>query len=440
MIILMSQKKDIWNHVTNSLESKLSQSEFRTWFPQTTLKKLNNNMAIVEVPNKFVANWLSDKYLPEIQKAFKEILKQSPEIHFIYAHQLTEKEPLQSPNLHQPDPYQNHHLNPAMTFNRFIIGENNRFAYSSALEVAKRPSDHYNPFYIFSASSVGKTHLLHAIGNYIISKDPFFRLKYISSEHLILDFNLSQKNKKYHEFREKYQNMDLLLFDDIQLLARKKKIQEEFLSLFDSLYGSNKQIVVVGDKSPNRLNNMSSQLRSRLGSGLLTEIQNVDQKTKINIIKKKLKEENYNIPDDIILFLSKNSPHIKALIKNVVRIQTYFSLNNEDINISTVKSLITNKDQKQVGVDDIKSITAGYFNISLSEMISHKKQRVFSYPRQLAMYLSRKYTDLSYKEIGYSFGRKDHSTVIYSVRRLEKLMNKRKDIKEDLMRIEGLFS
>jgi len=394
----------------------------------------------VEVPNKFVANWLSDKYLTEIKKAFKKILKESPEIHFIYGHQLTEKEPSKSQQIHQSDPYQNHHLNPAMTFNRFIIGENNRFAYSSALEVAKRHADHYNPLYIFSTSSVGKTHLLHAIGNYILSKDPFFRLKYISSERLILDFNLSQKSKKSHEFREKCRNIDILLLDDIQLLASKKRIQEEFLSIFNSLYGSNKQIVVTGDKPPNRLNNMGSQLKSRLESGLLTEIQGVDQKTKIHIIKKRLKEENFNIPDDIILFLSKYSNSIKALIKNLVRIQTYFSLNNGDINISTVKSLIKNKDHREIGVEDIKSITADYFNISLSEIISQKKQRVFSYPRQLAMFLCRKHTDLSFKEIGYSFGRKDHSTVIYSVRRVEKLRIKRKDILDDLNRLESLFS
>jgi len=436
----MSQNKDIWNHITNNLESKLSQSEFRTWFPQTTLKKLDNDMAVVEVPNKFVANWLSDKYLTEIKKAFKKILNESPEIHFIYGHQLTEKEPSKYQQIHQSDLYQSHHLNPAMTFNRFIIGENNRFAYSSALEVAKRPADHYNPLYIFSISSVGKTHLLHAIGNYILSKDPFFRLKYISSEQLISDFNLSKKNKKSHEFKEKYKNIDILLFDDIQLLASKKRIQEEFLSIFNSLYGSNKQIVVTGDKPPNRLNNMGSQLKSRLESGLLTEIQTADQKTKIHIIKKRLKEENFDIPDDIILFLSKYSHSIKALLKNLVRIQTYFSLNNGDINISIVQSLIKNKDQKEMGVEDIKSITAGYFNISVSEITSHKKQRVFSYPRQLAMYLCRKHTDLSFKEIGSSFGRKDHSTVIYSVRRVEKLKNTRKDIMEDLNRLESLFS
>jgi len=436
----MSQKKDIWNHITNNLESKISKSEYRTWFPQTTLKKLNNDLAIVEVPNKFVANWLSDKYLIDIKKAFKKILKESPEIHFIYGHQPIEKEPPKYHKIHQSNTFQNHHLNPAMTFNGFITGEYNRFAYSSALEVAKRPADQYNPLYIFSTSSMGKTHLLQAIGNYILSKDPFFRLQYISSENLISDFNLSQKNKIYHDFREKYRGMDMLLFDDIQLLANKKKIQEEFLSIFNSLYGSNKQIVVTGDKPPNRLNNIGSQLKSRLGSGLLTEIQTVDQKTKINIIKKKLKEENFNIPDDIVLFLSKNSHNIKTLIKNVIRIQTYFSLNNGEINISTVKSLIKNKDQREIGVEDIKSITAGYFNISLSEMISQKKQRVFSYPRQLAMFLCRKHTNLSYKELGYSFGRKDHSTVIYSVKQIEKLRNQRKDIKEDIIKIENMLS
>jgi len=436
----MYHKKDIWNQITGSLESKLSKLEYRTWFPQTTLKKLSNDIAIVEVPNKFVANWLSDRYLIEIKKEFKKILKESPEIHFIYDHQLTKPELSKSQKNHQSDLYQNQNLNPAMTFNRFIIDENNRFAYSSALEVAKRPADHYNPLYIFSTSSMGKTHLLHAIGNYILRKDPFLRLLYISSEHLILDFNLSQKNKRYHEFREKYHNTDILLLDDIQLLASKKRIQKEFLFIFNSLYGASKQIVVTGDRPPNRLNSMDSQLKSRLESGLLTEIQAVDQKTKIDIIKKKVKEENLSIPDDIILFLAKYSYNMKALIKNIIRVQTYFSLNDGDINISTVQSLIKDKDKREIGVEDIKSITVGYFNISLSEIISHKKQRVLSYPRQLAMYLCRKHTDLSYKEIGYSFGRKDHSTVIYSVRRVEKLRNKRKDIQDDLNRIENLLS
>ena len=194
-MIIMSHKKDIWNHITHSLESKIPKSEYRTWFPKTTLKKLNNDMAIVEVPNKFVANWFTDRYLIDIKKAFKKILKESPEIHFVYRYQSNENEPSGSQKIQQSDPYQDHHLNPAMTFNRFIIGEYNRFAYSSALEVAKRPADHYNPLYIFSTSSVGKTHLLHAIGNYIIRKDPFFRLKYIASEHIISDFNLSKKNR-----------------------------------------------------------------------------------------------------------------------------------------------------------------------------------------------------------------------------------------------------
>jgi chromosomal replication initiator protein len=436
----MPKKKDIWNQITKNLESKLPKSDFNTWFSQSTLEEFSPDLAVIGVPNKFVAHWLREKYLVDIQKSFRTILKESPEIHFTHDYPATIKESPESRPTQKSDFYLRYNLNPAMTFNRFLVGDCNRFACSSALEVANRPADQYNPLYIFCEPSMGKTHLLNAIGNHFISKNPFSRIRYLSADTFTSDFTYAINNKKVHEFREKYCSLDLLLYDDVQLLSNRIKTQEEFLFVFDALYGEKKQIVITGNGPPNELKDISSPLKSRLGSGLLIEIQLPDQNTKIDIIKKKAKEDNIDLPDDVIFFLAKSNKDIKNLMKNMARIETYASLDHRDISISMVKSLIQDKNKVGIGIEDIKSITAGYFNISVSELISNKKQRSYSYPRQLAMYLCRKYANLSFKEIGDSFGNKDHSTVIYAVKRIEKYKGQKKDVLDDLNIIENLLS
>lgn len=435
----MSKKKDAWNKIRESLESKLPKSEFETWFSQAALKEFNSDLAVIGVPNKFVANWLREKYLIEIKKSFKSILDQTPEIHFTDDYGLTPRKPFDSPLKKQPDLYLRNNLNPSMNFNRFIISDCNKFACSSALEVSNRPADQYNPLYIFSEESLGKTHLLNAIGNRVLDKNPRAHIKYLSSDSFTSDFVYSINNKKLHEFREKYCSLDFLLLDDVQHLTNRVKTQEEFLFIFNSLYSAKKQIVITADLPPNQLKSFNSQLKSRLGWGLLTELQPPDQNTKTEMIKKKAKEDNIDIPDDVIFFLAKINKDFKSLIENVVRIASYASLNHGDINISMVKSLIKSNQKAEISINDIKSVTSGYFNISLSEIASNRKQRIYSYPRQISMYLSRKYTNLSLGEIGHCFGHKDHSTVIYAVRRIKNLREKDKQVKEDINVIENLL-
>jgi chromosomal replication initiator protein len=435
----MSKKKDIWEQITKSLESQLSQSELNTWFSQATLRKSNPDLAIIGVPNKFIANWLREKYYIQIKNAFEATLNRSPQLRFIYDHPAdTVASPEAEPSLKQ-EVYSKPHLDPSMTFDRLHMGECNRFACSSALEVANRPAEQYNPFYIFSDLSLGKTHLLNAIGNHVRSKNPYSHVRYLSSNTFTSDFTYSVKNKNLQGFREKYCGLDLLLLDDVQLLGNRKRTQEEFLFIFNALYGAKKQMVISGDRPPNQLVKMNSRLKSRLGWGLISEIEVPDQSTKIQIIREKAKEDGISIPDDVIFFLAKSNRDIKGLIKNIVRIETYASLNRGDINISRVKSLIKDDRRKEAGMDDVKSITAGYFNISLSQLISNKKQRIYSYPRQIAMYLCRKYTHTSFKQIGDAFGNKDHSTVIYAVNRIEKYRHRKKEIREDLNKLEDLL-
>jgi chromosomal replication initiator protein len=414
----------------------MSKGEFKTWFSRTSLKRFDPEVVVLGVPNKFVATWLSDNYLIDIKKSFKKIAKVSPSIHFSYDHDAMEKEPRE---VEKSESYLKRRLNPSMTFETFMTGECNRFAWSTAREVAEKRTEEYNLLYLYCVNGLGKTHLLHAIGNHRLKKNPLCRLRYLSSDAFSSDFTYCIKNDRLDDFRSELSNLDLLLFDDIHHLANREKTQEEFLSIFNALYSQKQQLVVTGDSAPNKLRNINPELKSRLGWGLLADIDDPDQALKISIIQKKAAEDNLSLAEDVVFFLSNSSSDIKNLLKNMIRVQTFASLSDEPVTISTVRTLMRDRNRSEITLEDIMTTTAGYFNISMSDLLSNKKNRVYSYPRQLAMYLARKFTNLSFKEIGNSFNHKDHSTVIHALRKVEKEKDEKKDVQKDLSKIESLL-
>ncbi|MEJ2723994.1 MAG: chromosomal replication initiator protein DnaA, partial [Deltaproteobacteria bacterium] len=427
------------NQIRKNLDSKLTKSEFETWFSQTTLKKFDPDLAIIEVPNKFVANWVTDKYLIEIKKSFRKTTKCSPSIHFTYSSPSDPRRGGKGAGGFTSDFFLAHRLNPLMTFDRFLCGDSNQFASSSAQKVADSADGQYSPLYIYSGPGLGKTHLLNAVGNQRLRREPEARIRYLSADTFTSDFTYAIKNDRLQEFRDEYCSLDLLLFDDAQLLEHREKTQEEFLSIFNSLYSAKKQLVVTGDRPPNLLKNINPLLKSRLGWGILAEVTVPDQSTKIRILKRRAQEDSISIPDDVIFFLANSNSNIKSLIQNIIRLESYASLNNTGISISMVKSLVRGKGKSEISIEDIKATTAAYFNISVGDMTSGKKKRVYSYPRQLGMYLARKHTHLSLKQIGDAFGHKDHSTVVYAIRRVEKYKDKEKSILDDLGKVENLL-
>ena len=436
----MTIKKDIWKQITLRLELNLSEPIIKTWFSQTKLIKLDNNSAVISVPNKFIANWLQDNYLDEIKSSFKAIINILPSIQFQYKKTSAEKKEVNR-IYKKSDNFFINNLNSEMNFDCFITGKCNKFAFSSAYKVANKPISKYNPLYIYSKSSLGKTHLLNAIGNHSIGQENSIKVGYISSNILISDYIFSIKNNIIDKFRDKYTNLHILLLDDIQFLSNYRNLQEEFLYIFDTFSIERKQIVITSDRPPSRLKSFNSNIISRLGSGILTEIQSPDKDIKINIIKDRLKNDYLTdvIPNDIISFLAQSSNDLKTLIKNINRLKTYISINNGSINISLAKSLVKNSNKNNPDVKDIQSITSGYFNISLSELLSHEKKRKYSYPRQLAMYLCRKYTYLSLQEIGALFEDRDHSTVLYAVKQIEEKKDKNKKILKDINNLVNLI-
>ena len=438
----MFDKKTVWQQITSNLEAGVSQSEIKTWFSRTVLRRLEPNLAVIEVPNKFVASWLRENYMGHIQNSFKNTLNIEPEISFSFDKISAaggETDAL-GENIREPAYGADHTLNSLLTFNNFITASSNRFAYTCALEVANNPAQQYNPLYIFSNLSLGKTHLLNAIGNHVRRKKRAFNIKYVTANRFISHFSFCMKRDNLPEFRDDYRNIDLLLFDDIHTLADREKCQFEFISLFNSFYEAKKQIVVAANKPPKQIKNIMPQLTSRLEWGLLSEIDIPDQNTKMKIIENMAKKLNLLIPEDVLFFMANATNNLKTMSQYLVSLETHASFYSREIDMSTVKSIIKDRQSNRVSVDDIQKAATGYFNISLSDLLSNNKKRKFSYPRQVAIYLTRKLTDLSFKEIGKAFGNKDHSTVIYAAKRIEAEKEVKKSVSEDIDKIQNYLS
>ncbi|OPX38992.1 MAG: chromosomal replication initiator protein DnaA [Desulfobacteraceae bacterium 4484_190.2] len=437
----MPKKKEIWAQIISHLKSYISRSEFETWFSHTALKQLNPELAEIEVTNKFVATWLNDRYITEIKTAFESILNLSPEIRFTYI-KLSKH---QDKNISKHKSSQisttklNHQLNPLLTFSGFITAKNNRFAYTSALDVANKPARDYNPLFIFSKLSFGKTHLLNAIGNHFLKNNPIAKVRYVFANQFSSNFSLASRNRKITEFRKYYRNLDLLLLDDIHMLAGREKSQQELITILNLLCESKKQVVMAGNSPPSQIYTLLDRLRSRLEGGLLAEIHSPDQKIKIKIIKKKAKEKKLQLPEDVAFFLANATTDLKTIMQYMVSLETYTSLYQREIDISTVKSIIKKRLFRKISLNEIQKRTAEYFSIPLSDLISNRKKRKFSYPRQVAMYLCRNLTDSSFKDIGKAFGNKDHSTVIYALKRVEKEKEIKKEVFNDINKLQGFF-
>jgi chromosomal replication initiator protein len=435
----MTKKKDPWEQITETLRTQLPPSEFDTWLSHTQLEKLEAGLAVIQVSNKFVAGWLRDGYLTQIREAFRTCLNVLPEIQFNYKTPDTQLPVQQKGNTANPPARSSHPLNSQWTFENFITGGCNRFASALALEVSRHPGVLYNPLYIFSKQSLGKTHLLNAVGNRILAEQGFNNILYITAEEFASDFLAATKTNKLIEFRQRLSDLDFLILDDVHRIGPNEKAQDELISLFNSLYESKKQIMAAGNAPPGKINGLIPNLTSRLEWGLLSEIHPPDQKTKIKIMKQTLDQKGLLLPKDVIFFLAGITDDLKKLVEYIFRLKTYTSTHKQEIGISTVKSLINKRPLPGLTVKDVQKTTARYFNISLTDLLSDKKTRQFSYPRQVAMHISRELTNLSLKEIGKAFGGKHHATVIYALKRIEEDKQRRSEVLTDIHKIEGSF-
>lgn len=427
----------VWRTVLSEMEKYLSKPSIETWLKNTRPLSLQEKTFVVEVPNDFTRNWLKNHYFEKLTQTLRIIMDEDLNIHFVIK---------QDPGINGQPEFNNNKqeqsvkettnenkqkdlssvckwLNPKYTFESFVIGSNNRLAHAASLAVAETPSRAYNPLFIYGGVGLGKTHLLHAIGHYVISHNISEEVVYLSSEKFTNQFINAIRDNKTVDFRNKYRNIDILLIDDIQFLAGKEQTQEEFFHTFNALHENSKQIVISSDRPPKEIPKLEDRLRSRFEWGLITDIQAPDLETRIAILRKKSQHEGIFIPDDILIFIAqKIETNIRELEGALVRIIAYASLEDKRIDLEfaeeALKDLFTKNRKNSINIDKIISTTATYFKISSQDIKSRRRPQNISLPRQIAMYLCREMTDISLLKIGDEFGGKDHSTVIHAHRKI----------------------
>ncbi len=423
-----TQISDIWQKAMAAIETQLSKPSFETWLKSAKPLAYYNDTIVIGAPNEFAKDWLENRYASILQSTINEIAGREITLKFIVPQGNETPQPLRAERVHIDPPmpkfpdaamFRPPNLNPKYVFDTFVIGNSNRFAHAASLAVAEAPARAYNPLFIYGGVGLGKTHLMHAIGHYVLEQNKSLKVVYVSSETFTNELINSIRDDRTVQFRNKYRNVDVLLVDDIQFLAGKERTQEEFFHTFNTLHEANKQIVVSSDRPPKEIPTLEDRLRSRFEWGLITDIQQPDLETRIAILRKKAKQENLQIPNEVLVHIAmKISTNIRELEGALIRVVAYSSLTNEQMSIAltdtALKDMLPASKQRQITINLIQKTVADYFDLKPEDFKAKKRNRSISHPRQIAMFLSREMTDASLPKIGEDFGGRDHTTVIHA--------------------------
>ncbi len=420
--------KNLWDKTLDIIKSELSEVSFNTWIKSCEPLSISSNTLKISVPNSFTQDILDKRYKDLVANSIKAVCSKLYTIEFIIMSESYDKEENKITSNQKTkaivvNDEMSSTLNPKYTFNSFVIGNSNRFAHAASLAVAESPAKAYNPLFIYGGVGLGKTHLMHAIGHYILDGNPNAKVVYVSSEKFTNELINAIKDDKNEEFRNKYRNVDILLIDDIQFIAGKERTQEEFFHTFNALHDANKQIILSSDRPPKEIPTLEDRLRSRFEWGLIADIQVPDFETRMAILKKKADVENLNVANEVMGYIAtKIKSNIRELEGALIRIIAYSSLTNREVTVDlateALKDIISKKQGKHVTIDLIQDVVSSYFNLRVEDLKSQRRTRNVAYPRQIAMYLSRKLTDMSLPKIGEEFGGRDHTTVIHAYEKI----------------------
>lgn len=448
---ILEETAIIWNKTLNNIKSQVSEQVFNAWFHPIKPISGDENSIGLGVPNDFFKEWVSEKYLNLILASLNAASGREISVVFTVMPQKAEEaeaKPKDGPQKDKPRNilqaiFPKHPgdaavrqigVNPKYNFDNFVVGSGNRFAHAASRAIGESPAKTYNPLFIYGGVGLGKTHLMHAIGNYILQKNQKAKILYISSEEFTNQLIHGIQTKTTPDFRKRYRGLDVLLIDDIHFIAGKESTQEEFFHTFNALYDANKQIVMSSDRSPKEIPTLEERLVSRFGWGLVTDIQAPDFETRIAILKKKSEAETTPIPDSVFYFLAENiKTNIRELEGALIRVIAYAKLTGENTSCDLAKEVLRGmikEGGKKINIDLIQRRVAEYFNIRFQDMKTKKRTQTIAYPRQIAMFLSRDLTNLSLPEIGGYFGGRDHTTVLHACNKLEKDMASKEDIKQ----------
>jgi len=423
----MIENNKLWVNVLNNLRNNISEQGFNTWFSDTKLLEVAENNIIVKVPTQFIADYLNKNYSNLISEICLSLYNDKYIVRFsgneITADKIDYIKPVETINKINFSTKLNSNYN----FNQFVIGANNKFAHSAALAVAESPGTTYNPLFLYGDSGMGKTHLMQAVGNYVVSELVNKKVYYITTEEFTNEMIGAIRNNSMPQFRNKYRNIDVLLIDDVHFLSKKEGTQEEFFHTFNSLYEKKKQIVLTSDRPPKDIPDLELRLVTRFEWGLLADLKSPDFETRVAILKKKADFENINLKNDVLEFIAEHIySNVRALEGSLIRILAYASYNNidpEDITVDMVSEILIDmiSDKiKEVNLETITQKVCELYNITTSQIFDKTRKKNIAFPRQIAMYLSNLLIpQLSLKEIANYYKRKDHTTVLHAKKTIE---------------------
>jgi chromosomal replication initiator protein len=455
----------VWDQVLTRIEDQVGKHSFSTWFKPTTLLADGGQSLSISVPNLLFVEWLPKHYSVVLAEALRDVGR--PDVKLVFVPD-TPATPVRGPSSSaasapefvrasatrtevadsnddavSPVPQRAGSLIPRYTFDTFIVGPSNQFAHAACRAVAETPSRSYNPLFIHGGVGLGKTHLMHAIGHYVVQHHPGLVLTYISSERFMNEMINAVRFDRILDFRSRYRSVDVLLVDDIQFVSGKEGTQNEFFHTFNALHDAQKQIVISSDRPPHEIPALEERLRSRFEWGLIADIQVPDVETKAAILKRKAEEEGVPLPNDVAMYMaSRIKSNVRELEGSLIRLIAYSSLTTKPLTMELATEVLRNvidHDEKAVTIDQIQKFVADYYHLKLHELKSRNNAKSISMPRQVAMYLCKALTHASLPEIGRSFGGKHHSTVIHSIKKVEEMRKKSSDFNKQISNLIESF-
>jgi chromosomal replication initiator protein len=426
-------EEDLWEKALGEFREQFGKQNYETWIRPIRFAAWNKNEIWLDVPNKFFRDWLAEHYLEQLEKVLGSIARQELTVHLQVNPRLESASA--AAHVEKKDervrerPPRANNLILKYTFENFVVGASNQFAHAASVAVANQPGEHYNPLFIYGGVGLGKTHLVNAIGHSATARRSGLKVFYLSSESFMNELIASLRRDKMDEFKTRFRNIDILILDDVQFIAGKERTQEEFFHTFNSLYDSHKQIVITSDKFPKEIPGLEDRLRNRFEWGLIADIQPPDMETRVAILQKKAETESVQLPHDVAIFLASNiDSNVRELEGSLTRLGAFSSLTKAPITIELTKEVLHNTlkgSHREITVEGIQKTICDYYNVKLGDLKAKRRTKNIAVPRQVAMYLCRKYTETSFPAIGTKFGGRDHSTVIHASKTIEK------KIKED---------
>ncbi|MGQ9672092.1 MAG: chromosomal replication initiator protein DnaA [Candidatus Aminicenantales bacterium] len=438
------EKPDCWLQILQNIKIRVDQNSYETWFEPTLYIGREKDTLYIKVPNSYFRDWLSFHYSNLISECSEELFGRPLEIKYIFDETpspFMRKSPEERRAQHGA--LINPNLNPNYTFENFVVGTCNQFAHAAAMAVAKNPAKTYNPLYVYGGAGLGKTHLMNAIGHYTMNKHHRLKILYVTTEKFMNDLINHLQYGKILDFRQKYRSVDVLLMDDIHYLSGRERTKEEFFHTFNHLYENQKQIVISSDCPPKEIPQLEERFSSRFEWGLIADLKPPDIETRIAILKKKAEIEGVALPESVALFIAdKVHSNIRELEGYLRRVIAYASLKGEKVDLDIAKEALKSLLESAasvVTVEKIQKLVCHHFKIKLTQLKSKNNSPKIAFPRQVAMYLSKELAKASLPEIGKKFGGKHHTTVLHSIRKIERMRRKNPEFNKEINNLVGLI-